>query len=172
VRISLLFVVCSLLLPGCLSRPPEPVPRLASHVSLAGSTNVAIDDLLASMHPQLGLETTILIASLVDLDDVEASTTIGRLVAEEAAVHLIQRGYQVPEVRLTSALHLRDEGWFILSRDANKLRTSQYDAGVALTGTISSLGGITYVNFRLVRISDGIALAAQSMELPDRFTSR
>jgi TolB-like protein len=162
-------------LPGCtdFGAREHPMQLAPIRVNLVESTGMAVDRLLGSMSPPLGTDTTILVASFADLNELTVSTKLGRLIAEEAAEHLIQRGYRVPEVRLTSTLHVREGGEFMLSREIDDLKLKyQLDAGVVLTGTVTSVGGTTYVNFRLIRLSDGIALAASDLELSDRIANR
>jgi TolB-like protein len=158
-------------LSACSAGGPHRPEAQAGQVqmNLADRTGVAVDQLLGSMSPPLAPETTILVGSFVDLNDMTVSTNLGRLLAEQTAGHLIKRGYRVPEARLTKTLYVRDEGEFMLSRDVVQLKlANDLGAGVVLTGTTSSIHGITYVNFRLVRFSDGIALSASDLELSDR----
>jgi TolB-like protein len=144
--------------------PVAPVPR----VNLAANTSTAVDRLLGSMSPPLAVDTTVLVASFVDLNGLSASSKLGRLLAEQTAAHLIQRGYRVPEVRLTSELHVRPGGEFMLSRDTKEIQKDLY-AGVVVTGTITSIAGITYVNLRVVDVLTHIARGAADLELPDQF---
>jgi FlgO protein len=172
---SLLCVLAAVALPGCSALAPRVHPPQSSetHASLVDSTRAAVDRLLGSMDPPLSRDTTILVASLADLDELTVSTRFGRLVAEEAAEHLIQRGYRVPEIRLTTTLQVREGGEFMLSHNIDDLRLKPgFDAGAVLTGTVTSVGGTTYVNLRLIRLIDGIALAASDLELPDGFANR
>lgn len=164
-----------LLLQSCGVNPPHLRGSLANGPSthLADQTAVAVDQLLGAMNPPLATDTTILVASFVDLNDMTVSTKLGRLVAEQTANQLIKRGYQVPEVRLTLSLHVRDDGEYILSRDVADLKLSdKLKAGVVVTGTTSSYRGTTYINFRLLRYVDGVALSAANLELNDRDGAR
>jgi len=164
-------LILLLMLQSCGVNPPHARSSLTSSppTHLADRTAVAVDQLLDAMNPPLAADTTILVASFVDLNDVTTSTNLGRLVAEQTASHLIKRGYQVPEARLAQDLRVRDDGEFILSRDPKDLKlASNTGAGVVVTGTTASYRGTTYVNFRLVRYSDGIALSAAQLELTDR----
>jgi hypothetical protein len=151
--------------------PPAPPVR---EVNLVDSTGAAVDRLLGSTNLPSPGDTTILVASFADLDELTVSTRLGRLIAEEAAEHLIKRGYRVPEIRLTDTLHVREGGEFMLSRRIEELRRTPdgVAASAVLTGTVSTVGGTTYVNFRLIRLQDGVALAASDLELPEQMANR
>jgi TolB-like protein len=172
----LIGIVFLLLLQSCgLNSPHLRSSDLSgSPAHLADRTAVAVDQLLGSMNPPLAMDTTILVTSFVDLNDMGTTTKLGRLVEEQTAHQLIKRGYQVPDTRLANSLEIRDEGEFILSRDPNELRLKAKGtgAGVVVTGTTASYRGTTYVNFRLIRYSDGIALSAAQLELNDRDVAR
>jgi hypothetical protein len=162
---STLAFLAAFALAGCSSVSVPPVP--GPSVSLNGRTATAVDELLGSMPAPIPRNTTILVASVADLSDLTRSSDLGRLVAELAAEHLIQLGYRVPEVRLSDTLHVREGGEFILSRDLADIQRV-HNAEVALTGTLTTVGGVAYVNLRLIRLVDGIALSASDFELPDR----
>lgn len=174
-RQSAWLVVVSLALCGCSATTSRRADSQAdfAQTNLAASTGLAVDRLLGSMSPPLAPETTVVVASFADLNDLSVSTKLGRLIAEQTAEHLIQRGYRVPEARLTDTLYIRNEGEFMLSREVEELKlAASFGAGVVVTGTTSSVDGVTYVNFRLIRYVDGIALAAADMQLPDRTLGR
>jgi uncharacterized lipoprotein YajG len=163
-----------LVLAGCVNPTARGAWQPTSApTNLVDSTAAAVDRLLTSMNPRLSPDTTVLVASFADLNELGVSTKLGRLIAEQTAEHLIQRGFQVPEVRLSSELHVREGGEFILTSEVNELRNKyKIAATVVVAGTITSVGGTTYVNFRLIRLDNGIALSASDLELPDRIANR
>jgi hypothetical protein len=163
------------LIAGCAStdEPRTTAPGDGNRVNLAATAGEAVDRLLNSMNPSLKPHTTVLVASFADLNDLTVTTKLGRLIAEESAEHLIQSGYSVPEVRLTNTLHIREDGEYMLSHEIDDLRAKYgLEANVVLCGTVTSVGGTTYVNFRLIRLGDGIAIAASDLELADSIADR
>jgi TolB-like protein len=163
-------------LAGCTSGAPEPLAVGCTGAPISGGraafktppievrTYQAVDRLVASA-PSLDSNTTFLIASVADLDQLTETGSLGRLISEEAATHLIQCGYRVPEVRLADTMHVREGGEFILSRDVADLRRV-HNAELVVTGTYSSVGDATHVNLRFVRLADGVAVAATEFEIP------
>src|ERR1700691_3669179 len=107
---SVLPIFAALVLQACVDSSVRGggVPPIVPPTNLVDSTGAAVDRLLASINPRLRPDTTILVASFADLNELSVSTRLGRLIAEQTAEHLIQRGFQVPEVRLSSELHVRD----------------------------------------------------------------
>jgi hypothetical protein len=144
-------------------RPPHEA------VGISAKTAEAIDQLVGTA-PGLSPDTTILVASLSYLDDLSKPSDLGQLVSEEAGGRLIQLGFKVPEVRLTDTLHVREGGEFLLSRNVPELRRV-HNAEVAVTGTVAEYAGVDYVNLRLIRLADGMAISAVTFAVPGRTAS-
>jgi hypothetical protein len=168
-----LFPLLFLTISGCAPtnlRDTHAPGAATTPLNLSANTGIAVDRLLGSMSPPLSVQTTVLVASFVDLNALSASNRLGRLLAEQTAAHLIQRGYQVPEARLTDdKLYIRSGAELMLSSDTTELRPETH-AGVVVTGTYTSVAGITYVNLRAVDINSHLALGAAELELPDQFS--
>jgi hypothetical protein len=169
---ALAAVLSALFVTGCVNAGAHR-SAAAVRVNVSASTADAVDRLLNSMSSPLSPTTTVLVASFADLNDLTVSSKLGRLIAEESARHLIERGYRVPEIRLTNTLHIREDGEFMLSHEIDDLKIKfGTSASVVLSGTVTSVGGMTYVNFRMIGLNDGIALAASELELPDSVADR
>lgn len=163
-------IIGVLALTGCAdvnSRQPVAM-QTQPRVNLVERTGVAVDRLLGSMSPGLAPDTTIVVTSFANLDELSVATKLGRLIAEQAAERLIQRGYRVPEVRLAGALHINEGGEFVLSRQVEDLQSKSLQTQVYLTGTMGSYRGTTYVILKLLRAKDGVPLASSDLELADR----
>lgn len=108
-----------------------------------------------------------LAASFVDSARVEKTNDLGRLLSEQVASRLSQYGYSVSEVQLRSD-QLRvepDGGVFALSRDVAEIN-ADVEAYSILVGTYTLIGRQIYVNARVLRTSDGVALASSDFSLP------
>ncbi len=102
---------------------------------------------------------SIVVTSMVNLDDMAEVSPIGRLVSELVGTRLAQLGVQVVEPRLKGGISIAKGGEQVLSRDAKDLAT-KLNAHAYVTGTVSKMQGKYFFNARLVRVKDSKILAA------------
>lgn len=108
-----------------------------------------------------------LAATFVDDRDVQTTSDLGRLLSAQVASRLSQLGYSVSEIQMrTDQLAVRpDGGVFALSRKLEDL-SADVPAYAVLIGTYTTIGKRLYVNTRVVRSDDGVALASADFFLP------
>ena len=156
-RISLFFMAgCLLVLLGCLS------PRNMIPVSYR-----ATDRLMKHAPAEISPDTPILVASFVDISNLEQSSDFGRLISEHISSRLAQKGYHVKEVKLSkdSIFVKQGNGEFILSRRLQHIRTS-FKSNYVIVGTYSTAKSYVYVNARMVRIEDNKIVSSYDFRLP------
>ncbi|HIJ83028.1 MAG: hypothetical protein HW380_1524 [Magnetococcales bacterium] len=161
------FVVCgwmSWLLAGCAIESYRP--------SLIEFTYPAADQLVFNLgrgidqqlNP-LRMDRPLLVASFVELDRLEKTSTFGRLVAEQMASRLTQKGFSLIELKLREQLYIQSgAGEFALSRELQKI-SRERDAQALLVGTYSQVNDFVYVSAKIVR-SDGHVYAAHDFAIP------
>lgn len=110
---------------------------------------------------------SMLAATFVDSADVDATNDLGRLLSQQIASRLSQRGYSVAEIQLRSdRLGVRQKaGVFALSQDLGQIN-ADVSAYSVLVGTYTILNNRVYVNARVLRADDGVALAAADFSIP------
>lgn len=169
----------SLALCGSLFGPDEPVEPLQDYRAsvhradteegLVASSLYAADVLAEVMRGRIGHEHAIVVPSLSDLNDLERSSALGRVVAHQVASRLNQHGYRVVEHGLRGEVAFRPgNGEFMLTRDANKLLTPELSAGAAMAGTYAATVEEVFVSLRVTRLSDGVVVGAYEYVLPRR----
>ena len=126
----------------------------------------ATDQLAAAAQPSLDAGSRVLVTSLVDVDNLERSSTFGRIVSEQISARMTQLGYAVQEVRLRNSLMVREgTGELILSRDLNRIgRESNAQAIVA--GTYAVGGRWIYVTLRMIGAGTGRVISAVDFVVP------
>lgn len=139
--------------------------KYASDVSL-GRKN---EDLVASSYraadavmqrAPIDLRAPVLVATLVNLDALYVSSPFGRVVSEQIAGRLVQRGVPVPELRLREAVALVPEtGALLLSRELRDVSRSQ-SAQAVLVGTYTVSLRRVFVSLKLVRPEGNTTVAA------------
>ncbi|MEO5336418.1 MAG: FlgO family outer membrane protein [Magnetospirillum sp. WYHS-4] len=157
-----------LLAAGCAG---EPVLTTKERQRLAGdpvilASYAAADQLVQTMQARLDPAQPVLVATLSDINHLEESTPLGRLIAEQIASRIANAGYTVTEIKLRDGFLVREgEGQFVLSRDARRIgQTAGAQAVVA--GTYTPARDSIYVNLKILQASDGRVLAAHDYVLP------
>ena len=179
-RLASIFAL-SLFAIGCAAGPSPSVTSYNGYTptpsglsaSFGGKTYEATDRLLAASRTKIGAGSALIVASLVSVDNLEQSSTFGRMVAEQASGRLAQLGYRINEPKLRGSLAIRRKtGELKLSRDLAQIGKSQ-QAQAAVTGTYAVGGQNIYVNLRLISLSTGQILSAVDYLVPiDRDTRR
>ncbi len=131
----------------------------------------ATDRMIENMRPRpgnAGIVTPVdqvIVATIVSVDDLDRSSTLGRLTSQLVLNRLTQLGYQARDVTFVRALDISPDGEKILSRDARRL-SRQYNASAVVAGTYA-VGGLTiFVNLRLLSAEDGSVISSADLEFP------
>lgn len=105
------------------------------------------------------------VTTFVNIDDLYASSTFGRMVGEQLMSELAMKGFDVVELRHADALQFLDtSGEFALSRDVRAIRGHRNLAAVVV-GTYVVSPERVYVNARLIEPSTSLVLSAGSVEM-------
>lgn len=108
----------------------------------------------------------IVVATMVNIDDFNESSTFGRLASQLIANRLAQRGYLVKDVTYMRALTIQPgTGELVLSRDANRVSAS-VNAQAVVAGTYAVGGREIYLNIRLLRPDSGEILSSADVVVP------
>lgn len=106
------------------------------------------------------------VTTFVNLDDLYATSSFGRMLSEQVMSELTMRGYDVIELRHTDALQfLSTQGEFALSRENGFVRKERELGGVVV-GTYVSSPERVYLNARLLDPATSKILTAGSVEMP------
>jgi len=114
---------------SCQSLPPK-------EINLQTETIAAVDELLNNCINNLTKTRPIIVTSLVSVDDIQKSSTFGRMSAEIISSRLSQHGYNVKELKMNqNQIYIRKkEGEFILSRDIQDIAT-KHNVQAVVVGT-------------------------------------
>ncbi len=139
--------------------------RSSSTEELLPEVYNAADTLIYTSNQNLDRNASVLVASIVDVDALQTTSTFGRTISEQLSGRIAQLGYNVSEVKMRDSLAVRPhQGEFMLSRDLAFLAGRQ-NAQAILTGTYSVSENSVFVNLRLLRAGDGLILAATDFRL-------
>lgn len=118
------------------------------------------------VHAALEPHRPLMIASFVNIDNVQASSTFGRMLAEQVGSYFTQHGYDVIELRLRNDVLIKEEtGELMLSREVQDL-TQQHDAQAVIVGTYAVAADMVFVTTKVIRALDGVILGSYDYTLP------
>lgn len=147
---------------GCASNQSK---STNPEVNLIAEVQNASDALLKAGHG-LKSDRPLLVATFADIDDLQQSSTLGRILSEQFASSLASKNVPIIEVKMRESMFVKERtGELILSRKLHSLVQS-HDAQAVLLGTYATGGENVYLTVRLVRTDDNIILAAHDFSLP------
>src|SRR5690606_9169458 len=162
----------SLSLSACTSRWSTPPLDFTSSNMVREASYKAADQLAGQSISAAGRETALAVATLSDVNNIETSSALGRMIAEQVGARFVQLGYNVSEVKLRndiSVLQLPDDGAsageYVLSRDAMQL-AGKTNARAVVTGTYAVGGDTILVNLRMIDTNTSRILAAHDYARP------
>ena len=151
------------LLSGCASN--EPNYELAADSQFIKANYAAAAALAKSVTVTLDKSAPIIVATLVNIDNLESSSSLGRIVSEQLVSKLSSIGYTVKEVKLRGTLFVKSsEGEFLLSRELKEISAS-HNAQAVVVGTYSDAGDYVYLNLKLID-THNVVIGAHDYALP------
>lgn len=125
-----------------------------------------VDFLLKKLPTKLRKDSPVLVASLVNLDNLNESSTFGRVVSEQIASRLKQKDYSTIEMKLRTTVFIKEgSGEFLLSREISKI-SIKHRAQAVVVGTYAVASDRVYITVRIVNVNDGNILASYDYEIP------
>jgi len=108
---------------------------------------------------------TYVVTSFTNLDKIDDTTALGRLISENLIYGLQMHKWRIIELRLSKGVDVNAAGEFFLSRDINKLRDEYKISGV-VTGTYSVAEGNLTINARVIDVNTGLVISSGQTYLP------
>lgn len=126
----------------------------------------AVDDLVASCIMHIDKRQPIIVAGLVNIDDMGKSSTLGRMSSEIIAGRLARHGFRVKEVKMPQdSIYAEDaQGELILSRGLHRIAEKHSVQGFVLgtyaVGEYRRYDADVYISIRFVDINNIIGCAS------------
>lgn len=134
-------------------------------VDLVESSQRAADALL-QQGPPLDPAHPVLVATIVQVDRLNESSRLGRLISEQIAGRMAQRGVRVTELKLRETLAMRPgQGELLLSREVREVSQAQA-AQAVVVGTYAVASQAVYVSLKLVNPHGNAVVSAYDYALP------
>ncbi len=157
---ALIVLLATLLFSGCLGNT-QPTP---AKMGITELNYQAADKLIAQS--QLPKEAVLIMATVVDIDDIEKSSTLGRLISEHIASRLVHKDMHVIEMKFRENVYMKhNEGEMMLTREIGKI-AKNYSANAVVVGTYAIGSSAVFVNLKVIDPRTNVALSATSYTLP------
>jgi|SRR5690554_3562170 len=153
------------LLAGCAPTQKGPSYADARNNPFIPANHQAAEALLGQLNGKLG-GSNMLIATLVNIDALERSSTLGRLVSEQVSARFTQADYHMVEMKFANSVYvLQNQGEMMLTREVQEL-ASQHSAQAVIVGTYGESKDFVFVNLKVVQPGTNVVLAVHDYALP------
>ena len=145
----------------------EPTYQEAATAPLLQNSREAVGKLTAGFDLNALGGGPVLVATVVNVNDLSRSAPLGRTLSEQYASQMAALGFNVKEVKLRGDIFVKEgAGELLLSREIKDIARS-YNASLVLVGTYSPAANFTYVSLKLVRTEDSRIVRGHDYALPN-----
>ncbi len=156
-----------LLLAGCSSAPPKEEPNYATISSnqFIESNYKAADALMHQLSGKLAADKPLIMATIVNIDALEQTTTLGRLISEQLSTRLAQGGLSMVEMKLRNSVYLkRNQGELMLTREIGEVAQA-HNAQAIVVGSYAETSDMVFINVKVIQPNTNFVLAGQDYVL-------
>jgi len=118
----------------------------------------AADALITQVNEKLNKSQSMIIATLVNIDDLNNSSTFGRLVSEQVSAKFTQTGYNMVEMKFRDFVYMKqDQGELLLTREIKDV-AKNHNAQAVIVGTYALSGEDIFVNLKVIQPNTNIVI--------------
>lgn len=157
-----------MLLAGCSTPDPQAenaASAARSSEALVGASYKAGDALLAQLAGKLAPDQPLLMATIVNIDALDQSSTLGRLVSEQIATRMVQGGVRMVEMKLRNNVYFkRDQGELMLTREIGQVAQTHH-AQAIVVGSYAESRDVVFINIKVIQPNTNHVLAGYDFAL-------
>jgi TolB-like protein len=154
-------------LAGCASTPPKEEANYATLSSnqFVNANYKAADVLLAQLSGKLAADKPLIMATVVNIDALDQTSTLGRLVSEQVSTRMAQGGLKMLEMKLRTAVYMkRNQGELMLTREIGDVAQNHH-AQAVVVGSYAETSDMVFINVKVVQPQSNFVLAAHDYVL-------
>jgi TolB-like protein len=160
-----LLVSVSLGLAACSGQSHNATYRSDSPALLIKANHAAADTLLKQLKDKLSPNQPLIAATLVSIDDLERSSTFGRLASEQISARFSQTGLRMIEMKFRDNVYMRrDQGELLLTREIQHVAQS-HQAQAVIVGTYAVSKDAVFVNLKVIEPTTNVVMAVHDYAL-------
>jgi TolB-like protein len=159
--VPLLLAACSAITPT----KEEPNYATVSSNQFIASNYKAADALLAQLNGKLAGDRPLIMATVVNIDALEQTTTLGRLISEQISTRLAQGKLNMLEMKLRNNVYMkRNQGEMMLTREVSDMAQT-HKAQAVVVGSYAETSDMVFVNVKVIQPNTNYVLAAHDYAL-------
>lgn len=156
-----------LLLAACSSTPTRDEGNYSTISSnqFIEANYKAADSLMHQINGKLVPGQPLIMATIVNIDALEQTSTLGRLVSEQVSTRLAQGGLNMLEMKLRNSVYLkRNTGELMLTREINEVAQA-HNAQAIVVGSYAETSDMVFINLKVIQPNSNTVLAGQDYVL-------
>lgn len=160
-RLAIALLALPLLLAGCAATDQsQQGPDAIMNVSYKAG-----DALLTQLSGKLAQDKPLIMATIVNIDALEQSSTLGRLLSEQITTRLVQGGVKMVEMKLRNNVYLkRDTGELMLTREIGEVALA-HQAQAIVVGAYAESSEFIFINLKVIQPNTNFVLAGYDFVL-------
>lgn len=154
-------------LAGCETVPPsDPWAKGVADGNIIGASHQAAEALFSQASQGLDRNKPLIAASFVNIDDLEETSSFGRIVSQQFSTKFTQLGFNVVEMLVRRNIYIEQKGGeFLLSREVQVLG-EVHDAQAVIVGTYAAGKNSVFVTAKLIAAKGNTVMASFDYQLP------
>lgn len=163
-----LIAATGLVVSGCAETPNrgEPTFEMAAQNGFIPSNRAAAAAMLTQIKGRLVPNQGVIMATVVDINKLEKSSALGRMVAEQISAVFTDAGFPMIEMKFRGNVYIRqNEGEFMLTREITEVARQQ-KAQAVVVGTYAVASDMVLVNLKVIQPNTNTVMAAHDYALP------
>lgn len=162
----------SLLLGACATTREDTNYTSVSANAFVAANYRAADALALQLRGKLADEKPLIMATLVNIDALEQTSMLGRLVSEQLSTRLAQGGMKMLEMKLRNSVYLkRGQGELMLTREIGDV-ASAHNAQAVVVGSYAETRDAVFINVKVIQPTTNLVLAGHDYVLAKEGTVR
>lgn len=159
------FLALAILLSSCATNKDISKTSLGS-TEFIKKNQAAVDQMANQLaQGKVQKDYPLLVASVVSMNQLNRTSTFGRLLSEQVSARFSQLQYQVVEPKLRGDLVIREDGEFLMTRELKEIAKA-VSAQAVVVGTYAETSQDIFVNLKVVQPETNHVLAATSYAIP------
>ncbi|MCL7461397.1 FlgO family outer membrane protein [Pseudomonas sp. NW5] len=155
-------------LSGCSHSLQHRSERLTlSENTFIATNQIAVDRLIRHLDARLPAGSgPLLVTTLVNIDDLDTSSTLGRVISEQVTSRFVQHDYRIVEMKFGKSVYMhRDQGEMVLTRAVQET-ASQHAAKAVVVGTYGESRNHAFISLKVVQPETSAIIAVHDYAVP------
>ncbi|MCP4953105.1 MAG: hypothetical protein GY922_14790 [Proteobacteria bacterium] len=165
----MLGLVMALILVGCATTNSSGLYQskpVTPDADIIGTSHQAAEALIQQSLGQLKVSKPLLAASFANIDNLDQTSSFGRIISQQFSTTFSNRGFQLVEMLLRKDVYIKQQGGeFLLSREVKAL-SEVHNAQAVIVGTYAVGKKSVFITAKVIDAQESTVIAAHDYQLP------